>query len=286
MARKIALLVGVGEYGEGLKPLQCPAKGVEAMQAILSDPNIGGFDQVVPLINPDVGEMRSRIGEIFASLTKQDLALFYFTGHGIKDMNGDFYLTTAQTHLFENGRPNPGTAVEADFLRRVIGSCYAERKVVILDCCFGAAFADGFLGMDDNSIDVEAQLGDKGWCVLTASTSTRYALEQVGEDLSVYTRYLVEGLKTGGAALDGQEFVSVRHWHDYVKAQIEVAAPTMEPVIFNGRRGDNIWVARAQVDNEQRYRKQVQKKVRKGRISAPAKMELERYWQPAIADHA
>lgn len=100
------------------------------MQTILSDPNIGGFDQVVPLINPDVGEVRSRTGEIFASLTKQDFALFYFAVHVFNAMTGDFYLTTAQTQLFENGRPNPGTAVEADFLRRVIGSCYAERKVV------------------------------------------------------------------------------------------------------------------------------------------------------------
>ncbi|MEO0707024.1 MAG: caspase family protein, partial [Cyanobacteria bacterium J06649_5] len=284
MARKVALLIGVGEYGEGLKSLRCPVNGVEAMQSVLLNPEIGGFDEVVPLTNPDVGAMQSRMGELFAGLKKEDLVLFYFTGHGIKDMNGKFYLSTRQTQLLINGRINPGTAVDADFLRSVVSDCYAERKVVILDCCFAAAFADGFMGMDDSSVDVEAQIGatdsdNRGWCVMTASTSMQYALEQEDEDLSVYTRYLVAGLKTGGAAPDGKEHISVGHWHSYVKAQVQQAAPAMEPAIFNAQQGAEIAIAKAVVDNEQRYRKQVQKKVRKGNIRPAAKAYLLQWQQ-------
>ncbi|MEO0771072.1 MAG: transcriptional regulator, partial [Cyanobacteria bacterium J06649_4] len=77
MSRKIALLIGVGRYGSGLKPLHCPVNGIEAMGAVLDCPDIGGFDEVIALVNPDVGEMRSRISEIFAQLTKKDLILFY-----------------------------------------------------------------------------------------------------------------------------------------------------------------------------------------------------------------
>ncbi|MEA5467073.1 hypothetical protein VB741_25350, partial [Leptothoe sp. PORK10 BA2] len=47
MAKKVALLIGVGEYGNGLKPLRCPANGVGAMQVLLENPNIGGFDEVL-----------------------------------------------------------------------------------------------------------------------------------------------------------------------------------------------------------------------------------------------
>ena len=281
MARKIALLIGVGDYGAGLKSLDCPTNGVAAMQSVLSDPEMGGFDEVMTLTNPDVGEMRSRISEIFASLTKHDLILFYFTGHGIKDMTGDFYLTTAQTELFSNGRPNAGTAVEAEFLRRELSNARAQRKVVILDCCFGAAFADGFLTMNDDSVDVEAHLGGKGWCVLTASTSMRYALEQEGEPLSVYTRYLVEGIKTGGAAPDGQDFISAQNLHEYVKTQIEVAAPAMEPAIFNSQQGYEIVISKVQLNNEQRYRKQVQKKIRNGTIG-PAGFAVLGQWQQRL----
>ncbi|MEO0805015.1 MAG: SUMF1/EgtB/PvdO family nonheme iron enzyme, partial [Cyanobacteria bacterium J06643_4] len=283
--RKIALLIGVGDYGAGLASLQCPVNGVTAMQKVLLNAEIGGFDEAQVLINPDVGEMRSRISTTFAQLKKEDLALLYFTGHGIKDMTGDFYLTTTQSELFENKALNTGTAVEAEFVQRVMRNAYAERKVVILDCCFAAAFADGFTGMDDSSIDVAAQLGtkergEKGYCVLTASTSTRYALEQADEDLSVYTRYLVEGLKTGGAAPEGQEFISLRHWHEYVKTQVKVAAPAMEPAMFNAQQGYDIVIAKALIDSEQSYRKQVQKKVKKGRgrLRPSAKANLAQ-WQ-------
>ncbi|MEM9266279.1 MAG: SUMF1/EgtB/PvdO family nonheme iron enzyme [Cyanobacteria bacterium P01_F01_bin.13] len=275
MARKIALLIGVGEYGNGLKPLRCPANGVNAMQGLLKNPEIGGFDEVVPLINPDVGTMQARIGEVFGQLSKHDLVLFYFTGHGIKDMSGNFYLSTTQTQLFENGSLNPGTAVAADLVKRVIRGSYAQRKVVILDCCFAAAFAEGITGMDDSSIDVEAQLGGKGWCVLTASKSTRYALEQEDEELSVYTRYLVDGIRTGGAAADGQELIYLKDLHRYIQTQVKAAAPAMEPAIFNGLAGTEIAIARVQVDNLQRYRKQVQRKVRNGRIRPAALANLK-----------
>jgi hypothetical protein len=129
MPRKVALLIGVGQYAEdsGLQSLQCPMNGVVAVESLLRDVNIGGFDQVIALPNPEVGNARSRIGEVFGSLAKDDLALFYFTGHGIKDMGGKFYLTTATTQCFADGRLNPGTALEADFIKGVIGSSYAQR---------------------------------------------------------------------------------------------------------------------------------------------------------------
>ena len=64
MARKIALLIGVGDYGVGLSSLHCPLNGVAALSAVLDCPEIGGFDEVITLINPHVGDMRSRICSI------------------------------------------------------------------------------------------------------------------------------------------------------------------------------------------------------------------------------
>jgi formylglycine-generating enzyme required for sulfatase activity len=287
MSRKIALLIGVSNYGDRPDPLRCTAKGVKAMRAVLSDPNIGEFDEVTPLFDPDLATMQRNIASTFNQAKKDDLVLLYFTGHGIKDMTGAFYLTTAQTEIFKSGEINAGTAVEASFIQRMIGNCCAERKVVILDCCFAGAFVEGFLGMDDGSVDVAEQLGvqalgDKGYCVLTAATSTRYALEPKSEDeeLSVYTRYLVEGLKTGGAAPDGELFISLRHWHEYVKAQVAVAASTMKPDFKSVHDGYGIIIAKAHVDNEQRYRKQVQKKVQAGcGYLRPGAVANLRQWQ-------
>lgn len=278
MSRKVALLIGVGQYAEdsGLQSLQCPMNSVSAVESLLRDVNIGGFDNVIALPNPDVGTARSRLGDVFSSLAKDDLALFYFTGHGIKDMTGDFYLTTAATQLFADGRLNPGTALEADFIRRVMGNSYAQRKVIILDCCFAAAFAEGFLTMDDGTVDVGTQLGGEGWVVLTAATSRNYALEQTGEPLSVYTRYLVEGLKTGTAAPEGQDYISVGDLHNYVKAKVKTAAPTMEPAIFTGHQGSDIVLARATIgDSERRYRKELEAKICQGQIRPAARTYLD-----------
>jgi hypothetical protein len=279
--KKVAFLVGVGTYGAGLKSLQCPLNGVRALTEILQTPDVGGFDDVVHLEDPDVGTFRARMGEVFSPLRKDDLALFYFTGHGIKDMMGEFYLTTAQTQLFENGRLNPGTAIEASFVKTLLGNCYAQRKVVVLDCCFGAAFADGFLTMDDGGMDVQADLGGEGWVVLTAATARNYALEQEGEPLSLYTRYLVEGLKTGAASPEGQDYITVGQLHTYVRGKVKTAAPTMEPAIFNARAGQEIALAKAVIHPELIYRQKVQTKIRRGRI-APAGRQFLNTWQTKL----
>ena len=279
MSKKIALLIGVGAYGAGLESLRCPRNGVEAMRRVLKDPEIGSFDEVVSLVDPGVGELRSRICEVFAGLTRQDLILFYFTGHGLKDMTGDFYLTTSETQLFANGRPNAGTAIEADFLKREISHSLAERKVVVLDCCFGAAFADGFLTMGSDRTAIEDRLGGKGWCLLTASTSSRYALEQVGEPLSIYTRYLVKGLKSGAAAEGARSRITARMWHEYAKRHVEAVSPAMEPAIFSGQQGYDIAIAKVKKNGAQQYRQQVERRVREGAIGPAARAVLNQWQQ-------
>ena len=150
--------------------------------------------------------------------------------------------------------------------------------VIILYCCFGVAVILVFFAMDDGSVDVQADLGGEGWVVLTAATARNYALEQEGEALSVYTRYLIEGLKTGAAAQAGQEYVSVRQLHHYVRGKVETAAPTMEPAIFNRYEGEDIWLARAVINPETTYRQKVQSKIRRGRI-APAGRQFLETWQ-------
>ena len=271
MGEKVALLIGVSNYGSGLTPLRSPANGVNAMGRILNNPEIGNFDKVETLIDPSLLEMRSRIEAVFSALENEDLLLLYFTGHGVKDKaTGDFYLTTSESYRLDNGSISFGTTVEAEFVKKTIRNSYAERKVIILDCCYAAAFADGFLTMDDDSVDIDSQitgpqeLGGKGVCVLTASTSTQYALEQKGEALSVYTRYFTEGLETGGAAPDGQASISAKNIHEYVAAQVRIAAPAMKPSIYNAMDGDAITISKAHVDNVQRYRKRVQEKISVG----------------------
>ncbi|MEM9449108.1 MAG: SUMF1/EgtB/PvdO family nonheme iron enzyme [Cyanobacteria bacterium P01_E01_bin.6] len=279
--RKFALLIGVSEFGEGFKPLHTPPQAIAQFKEILTDPAIGGFpsDHVIDVLNPTVGDMQANIGEFFCNRRrKEDVLLFYFVGHGIKDEHGGFHFSTRQTRKFENGRLNSGTAVAASFILGQMSQSDSKRQVVILDCCFSGAFPDGALAMDDGAVNVKQQMGGQGRAVLTATTSTQYALEQDGEILSIYTRYLLEGLKTGAAAPENQEWIDAGHMHDYVRQKLETAAATMSPQLYAAREGRSIIIAKAPVgDPELRYRKLVQRHLREtGAISPVGRRRLTR----------
>jgi uncharacterized caspase-like protein len=78
MAKKVALLIGVSQYEAGLPPLLAAPNDVEAMQRVLQDPNIGGFDEVKPLIDPDPVTMQKAIGKLLRGCQREDLALVFF----------------------------------------------------------------------------------------------------------------------------------------------------------------------------------------------------------------
>ena len=129
---KIALLIGVSEYEPGLTPLPAATKDVEAMQQVLENPDIGGFDEVKVLVNPPRQEMEEAIEMLFDDRQKDDLLLLFFSGHGIKDEEGNLYFAT------HNTRKNllQSTTVSAKVVHQVMKNSRSKREVVILDCCF------------------------------------------------------------------------------------------------------------------------------------------------------
>jgi branched-chain amino acid transport system substrate-binding protein len=74
---KIALLIGVSEYQPDFTPLPAAKKDVEAMQRVLQNPEIGGFDEVTLLINPEPQPMREAIETLFNGRKKDDLLLLF-----------------------------------------------------------------------------------------------------------------------------------------------------------------------------------------------------------------
>jgi uncharacterized caspase-like protein len=44
---------------------------------------MGGFDEVNPLIDPDPVTMQIAIGKLLRGCKREDLALLFFSGHGI-----------------------------------------------------------------------------------------------------------------------------------------------------------------------------------------------------------
>ena len=110
-------------------------------------------------------------------------------------------------------------------MRGLIDRSNSQRKVVLLDCCHSGAFGEGAKSLGASAGAGEA-LGGNGYgrVILTASNALEYAWEEdklVGEaELSVFTRYLVEGLETGAADRDGDGEVALDELYDYVYERV------------------------------------------------------------------
>jgi Caspase domain len=245
--KKVALLIGVSEYGVGLNPLPCTVKDVEAMLRVLKNPEIGDFDEVKQLINPDPLKMQEEIEGLFSGRTNNDLVVLYFSGHGIKDDSGKLYFATGITRKNIQGELVKATAVPASFVHDVMGTSRSRRQVLVLDCCFSGAFAKGLSAKDDDSVHIKTLFGGEGRVVLTSSTSTQYSFEQQhqGLDLSIYTRCLVEGIETGMADRDHDGMVSVDELHEYASEKVRDVQPTMKPEIYAIKEGFKIKLTKA-----------------------------------------
>jgi uncharacterized caspase-like protein len=158
---KFALLIGVSEY-VGYDPLPSAVADVDAMQGILVDPQRGEFlaENIQSLKNPNKQDMEEAIYRLFYNREKDDLLLFYFSGHGIIDHDNhkELYLATGITRKQANGFLYHPSAIAATQLRQRIESSNSQRQVIILDCCFSGAIAYGMTIKDDGTVKVEDYL--------------------------------------------------------------------------------------------------------------------------------
>jgi|GEM_PF-290410 uncharacterized caspase-like protein len=247
---KVALLIGVSEYNIGLDPLPAAVKDVEAMSRVLKAPSLGGFDDVKQLTNPDVQEMQYEIEHLFSSSTKDDLVVLFFSGHGIKDDAGKLFFATRITSKNSNGDLIQSTAAPASFVLEIMNKSRSRRQVVILDCCFSGAFDSTLRAKHDGSVDLQRELGAEGRVVLTSSSSTQYSFEQHGSDLSIYTRYLIEGIETGAGDQDRDGNISIVELHKYASEKVREKAPSMTPKIITLKDlGFDIVLAKAKITN-------------------------------------
>lgn len=277
---KMALLIGVSEHiPGGLSPLPAARRDAEAVQRVLENPEIGGFEQTRLLINPDRQMMEEEIEILFSGRSKDDLALIYFSGHGITDDQGRLYFATHNTRKTSQHQLIKSTAVSAGFINDVMHDSRAKRQVVILDCCFSGAFAQGLNLKEDGSVDINNQLGGEGRAILTSSTSTTYSYERIDSDLSIYTYYLVEGIKTGAADSNNDGVITADELHEYCRRKTQENASAMKPQIYAVREGYKISIAKTPktliVEPKFKYRKQVERFAVRGEISIIGRNALD-----------
>jgi YVTN family beta-propeller protein len=233
MGRRLALLIATYAYQDaGLKKLTAPAHDAESLAEVLTDERIAGFE-VTTLINEPHHKVGEAIGEFYHDCRRDDLTLLYFTGHGLKDDDGRLYLAMTNTKrdslLF--------TSLPAEQVDQAMSSCSSSQQVLILDCCYSGAFPAGRMAKGDDAVTLD-RLQGRGRTVLTASDSTQYSFEgnkvSGTSPQSLFTRFLVEGLRDGSADLDYDGDITLDELFFYARDRVVAEMPRQRP-----KRQDN-----------------------------------------------
>jgi len=242
---KYALIIGNNQYDDPkLAQLKTPAADSQALAKVLADKSIGSFDEVTPLINKNESEIRRAISGFLTNKKPDDLVLVYFSGHGVLDDRGRLFLSLkdTETTLLK------ATAIPSTFISDEMDSCRSRRQILILDCCHSGAFARGTKGEQKAVTEATFEGSGYGRVVMTASDSTQYALEgdQVirQTDLSLFTHFLLEGLKTGEADTDHDGHISLDEWYDYTYAKVVSETPRQIPHRWSYNQQGDLIIAR------------------------------------------
>lgn len=183
-----ALIVGIDDYATA--PLSGCVNDANRMATILQSHGDGSPNFSVrcvtspstPVTRP---VLREAVEQLYAG--DDDMALFYFSGHGfIKSTGG--YIVTTDAKKYDEG-------VSMDEVLAFANASRAKNKVVVLDCCHSGA-----MGTPSTNAGGLAQLSE-GLSVLTASRDSESALEVNGT--GVFTSLLVDALQGGAADIRG-----------------------------------------------------------------------------------
>ena len=167
-----------------------------------------------------------------------DFVLIYFSGHGKLDVQDNLHLVASNTEVVALD----ATSLPVSRIKYYIDMSSTNRVVLILDCCYSGAVGHLYSkGSVSDALHVAASKG-KGKYIITASTGIQVAQEKEGEDYSIFTKYFIEGLKSGNADLDNDGKITVDNLYTYVHAKVK-EDNFQEPMKFAfGVQGDMVLV--------------------------------------------
>jgi tetratricopeptide (TPR) repeat protein len=243
--RRRALLVATEQYDdEGLQELRAPCGDVEELAEVLAHPDIGAFD-VEEVLNQPKAVLEEAIEDFFDDARTDDLLLLYLSCHGVLSPNRELYFAAVNTKL----KRLRATGIADTFVNGVMQHSRSQRIVLMLDCCHSGAFGRNLVGKGGPQGDLATRFDGRGRVTLTASTALEYAFEEGHNDPltpggSVFTRVLVEGLRTGAADRNNDGHVSLDELYEYVFDGVRERTPHQNPELTGSVRGD-IYIARS-----------------------------------------
>ncbi|MFA1819609.1 caspase domain-containing protein [Virgibacillus oceani] len=186
MRLRKALVVGLNDYEAA--PLEGCVNDAVKMETILTKNGDGSPNFHVKHIlgSSKRKELRQAIEELFEG--ENDVALFYFSGHGLVKSTGG-YIVTTDAESYDEG-------VSMEEIIKYANKSRTRDKIIILDCCHSGNMAVTNTEQDQ----AISQLSDN-LTVLTSSRGHEFSMEEDGS--GVFTSLLLDALEGGAADLRG-----------------------------------------------------------------------------------
>lgn len=222
-----AVLIGCHEYTDeaDFEPLDSALIDVREMSAVLSNPAIGAYDNIKVFDGRENHtEILSYFERSLADVRSTDSVLFYFSGHGI--LSGD------QLHLAVHGTQKSAlstTSIPMGQVVDLVGTSRCQDAVLMVDCCYSGAARNAFR--------LPPNWAGAGFSIIASSTDIQTSAAKQGEETSIFTKFLLEGLETGDADIDNDGVITAAEAYDYA-FQCVSSTGLQTPMEFSIRKGD------------------------------------------------
>ena len=223
--RKSATLIGVNHYlDNGISDLRCSTQDVTSLDRILTDPNRGRFKDVQmltdavkeELLQPTAANVRESIRNLARTAGEDDFIWVFFSGHGQVE-DGEAFLVPRDARLGTLAE----TAIPLEWIKEEIKKSRARFKLLTLDACHAGAQLgkEQSKGMDDEfAKGVFDNAG--GLAILSSCKRNELSWEMTGEDHSVFSYYLLEGLD-GRADTDNDGLIGATELNKFVFSEVQ-----------------------------------------------------------------
>jgi hypothetical protein len=233
-----ALLIGVSTY-QYLPHLDVPttAADAQALADVIRDPLHCGYPdaQVAVLLDATAthAHILNALDTLASRCTERDTIFLFYSGHGhFKD--GQYYLTTHDTRLADDGKILAGSALSHQELLGMLQALRAERVVLVFNACHAGAISPTLDGADEFATQSLPQATaaallatGTGRVIITACREHQFSFVGDGE-LTIFAQALVDAMRGHGIA-NRAGYVSVfdvyMHLYDAVGSAVRQQVP-------------------------------------------------------------
>jgi len=227
-----AVLVGVADY-KHINALRSTDDDAFRLYAFLKSPEWGALpdNQIEVLIDEAATQAKilAAMRRQFMKAGPNDLILFYFSGHGAP---GSFAAVDF------DGRNN---LLSHSSIRSIFDQSKAKHKVIIADACHSGSLNKGVKsGYEAVSSYYSGLTETKGGLALfMSSKAEETSIEVAGLRQSVFTYYLLEGLK-GKADTNYNKVITISELFNYVEKNVRSYSANRQSPVINGTYDRNM----------------------------------------------